>query len=90
MGLSHDQHDELIKNLNPLPNAKPEPTPQVEVDRSGFMDPEVQRGFPICGQDGFPGGASMKGTRPGVDGLSGLEEAGTIILRSMLKKARGR
>jgi hypothetical protein len=64
--------------------------PAIEVDRSGFMDPEVQRGFPIADQHGFPGGASMKGTRPGVDGLGGLDDAGTVILRGMLKKARGR
>lgn len=88
MGLSHEQHADQQKRLTP---PKPEPTEvTIEVDRSGFMDPDVQRGFPICDQHGFPGGASMKGTRPGVDGLSGLEDAGTLILRSMLKKARGR
>ena len=89
MGLSHHDHAKRLANLNPTIPAEPA-EPIIEIDRSGFMDPEVQRGFPICdGKYGFPGGATMKGTRPG-DDVKDLGERGTLILRSMLKKARGR
>ena len=74
--------------LNPLPvqviDAQPAATDVVTEDAT-IGNEERLRGIPAVGRVS----GTMRGTRPG-DSTTDLGERGTVILRAMLKKARGR
>ena len=90
MGLSHEQHAKRLANLNPQIEQKPA-EPVIEVDRSGFMDPDTRRGIPVFdGKYGLPGGSAIKDTRPGgeLGAAKRLEQAGRDIVQGHLKRTR--
>lgn len=68
-GLSIDDQRRAAGLTGAMPPAEPDPeqeSTEVEVDRTGFMDPEVMRGFPMFdGKHGLPGGGAIKDSRPG-------------------------
>lgn len=80
--------------LKPLPttNGPAEPAePVIEIDRTGFMDPDVRRGTPVFdGKHGLPGGSAIKDSRPGgeLGAAKRLEQASKDILQGQVKRTR--
>lgn len=60
------KRDAEIAALAPEDKPAEDAKTEVEIERTGFMDPDVRRGIPCFdGKHGLPGGAAVEGTRPG-------------------------
>lgn len=91
MGLSHEQHAELIKNLKPPVTETPATRFDPEVEDATIGNEERLRGIPAVGRVT----GTMKGTRPGIDTVAELEraarelnEAGRAAVHAKMKAAR--